>query len=200
MANGKPGTGSEGKVVKPTRKVKGRPRLSKGLIQVYTGNGKGKTTAALGLALRAAGHGLRSSIFCFMKTPDTYGEILGAGRVAPEISIRAVGRETFVDRAHPAREDLRMAEEGFAQAREAVMSGEYDLVVLDEFNLVLDFGLVHVEEVLTLFREKPKHVEIVLTGRSAPTLILNAADLVTEMQERKHYYPQGVYARRGIDY
>jgi len=180
--------------------MEGRARLSKGLIQVYTGKGKGKTTAALGLALRAAGHGLRSAIFCFLKTPDTYGEILGASRVGPEIDIRAVGRETFVDRAHPAREDVRMAQEGFAQAREAVLSGEYDLVVLDEFNLVLDFGLVHLEEVLALFREKPKHVEIVLTGRSAPALVLRAADLVTEMRERKHYYPQGVYARRGIDY
>lgn len=169
-------------------------------MQVYTGDGKGKTTAALGLALRAAGHGLRSIIFCFMKTHDTYGEILGAGRFPPEIAIRAVGRETFVDRDDPAPEDVRAAREGFAAAREAALSGEYDLVVLDEFNLILDFGLVPVDEALALFRDRPRHVEIVLTGRSAPPAVLEAADLVTDMVERKHYYPTGVYARRGIDY
>lgn len=183
-----------------TRKIEGRLRLSKGLVQVYTGDGKGKTTAALGLALRAAGHGLRSIIFCFMKTHDLYGEILGAGRFEPEITIRGVGRETFVDREDPAPEDVRMAREGFAQACQAVLSGEYDLVVLDEFNLILDFGLVSADEVLTLFKDKPKQVEIVLTGRSAPAAVTEAADLVTEMVERKHYYPRGVYARRGIDY
>ena len=183
-----------------TRNIEGRLRLSKGLVQVYTGDGKGKTTAALGLALRAAGHGLRSIIFCFMKTHDLYGEILGAGRFEPEITIRGVGRETFVDREDPAPEDVRMAREGFAQACQAVLSGEYDLVVLDEFNLILDFGLVSADEVLTLFKDKPKQVEIVLTGRSAPAAVTEAADLVTEMVERKHYYPRGVYARRGIDY
>jgi cob(I)alamin adenosyltransferase len=167
---------------------------------VYTGGGKGKTTAALGLALRAAGHGLRAIVFCFMKTHDTYGEILGAARFAPEINLRAVGRETFVDRENPAPEDVRMAREGFAQARQAALSGEYDLVVLDEFNIVLDYGLVPVDEVLALFKDKPKQVEIVLTGRSAPAAVVDAADLVTEMVERKHYYPKGVYARRGIDY
>ena len=182
------------------RKLTGRFRLSRGLVQVYTGNGKGKTTAALGLALRAAGHGLRTIVFCFMKTNDTYGEILGAGRFEPEITIRAVGRETFVDRENPAPEDVRAARAGFAQAREAVMSGEYDLVVLDEMNLVLDFGLVSVEEVLALFKDKPKQVEIVVTGRAAPAAVMDAADLVTEMVERTHYYPRGIYARRGIDY
>lgn len=185
---------------RPARQVAGRARLSKGLVQVYTGDGKGKTTAALGLALRAAGHGLRAIVFCFMKTHDLYGEILGAGRFEPEITIRAVGRETFVDRENPAPEDVRMACEGFAQARQAVMSGEYDLVVLDEFNLILDFGLVSVDEALALFRDRPKQVEIVLTGRSAPAAVLEAADLVTEMLDRKHYYPTGVYARRGVDY
>ena len=182
------------------RKVEGRARLSQGLVQVYTGDGKGKTTAALGLALRAAGHGLRTIVFCFMKTHETYGEILGAARFAPEITLRAVGRETFVDKENPAPEDVRMAREGFAQARQAALSGEYDLVVLDEFNIVLDYGLVPPDEVLALFRDKPKQVEIVLTGRSAPAAVLDAADLVTEMVERKHYYPRGIYARRGIDY
>ena len=183
-----------------TRTVEGRARLSRGLVQVYTGDGKGKTTAGLGLALRAAGHGLRSALFCFMKTDDTYGEIMGAARFAPWITVRAVGRETFVDRESPAWEDVRVAREGFAAAREATMGGEYDLVILDEINLVLDFGLVPVDEVLQLLRDKPHHVEIVLTGRSAPAAVLEAADLVTEMVERKHYYPKGIYARRGIDY
>ena len=185
---------------RPARQVAGRPRLSKGLVQVYTGDGKGKTTAGLGLALRAAGHGLRAIVFCFMKTNDTYGEILGASRFEPEITIRAVGRETFVDRENPAPEDVRAAREGFAGARQAVLSGEYDLVVLDEFNLILDIGLVPVDEVLVLFKDRPKQVEIVLTGRSAPAAVMEAADLVTEMVERKHYYRRGVYARRGIDF
>lgn len=182
------------------RVIEGRARLSRGLVQVYTGDGKGKTTAALGLALRAAGHGLRSIVFCFMKTNDTYGEILGAPLFEPWITMRPVGRETFVDRENPAAEDMRVAREGFAAACEAAMSGEYDLVILDEMNLILDFGLVKVDEVLALLKDKPKHVEIVLTGRSAPTVLLEAADLVTEMVERKHYYPKGVYARRGVDY
>jgi cob(I)alamin adenosyltransferase len=182
------------------RKVEGRARLSKGLVQVYTGDGKGKTTAALGLALRAAGHGLRAAIFCFMKTDGMYGEILGRARFEPEITIRAVGRETFVDRENPAPEDVRAAQEGIAQARQAVLGGEYDLVVLDEINVVLDFGLLPVDDVLALCADRPKHVEIVLTGRSAPAAVTAAADLVTEMAERKHYYPAGVYARRGIDY
>jgi cob(I)alamin adenosyltransferase len=198
--NGEQRTGNSEVAATAVRKVEGRPRLSRGLVQVYTGDGKGKTTAALGLALRAAGHGLQAIVFCFMKTHDTYGEILGGARFAPEITVRAVGRETFVDRENPAPEDVRMAREGFAQARQAALSGEYDLVVLDEFNIVLDYRLVPVDEVLALFREKPKQVEIVLTGRSAPAAVLEAADLVTEMVERKHYYPKGVYARRGIDY
>lgn len=183
-----------------TRKVEGRPRIGRGLVEVYTGDGKGKTTAALGLALRAAGHGLRAVVFCFMKTHDLYGEILGAARFEPEITIRAVGRETFVDRENPAPADVSAARDGFAQAREAVRGGAYDLVVLDEFNLVLDFGLVAVDDALALFQDKPKHVEIVLTGRSAPPAVMEAADLVTEMVERKHYYPRGIFARRGIDY
>ena len=182
------------------RKMTGRFRLSRGLVQVYTGNGKGKTTAALGLALRAAGHGLRTIVFCFMKTGDLYGEMRHAGRFDPEITILPVGRETFVDRANPAPADVAMARDAFARAREAVLTGDYDVVMLDEMNLILDFGLVGVEEVLALFREKPKHVEVVLTGRSAPPAILDAADLVTEMVEQKHYYPQGVVARRGIDF
>jgi cob(I)alamin adenosyltransferase len=124
----------------------------------------------------------------------------GATRFAPEITIRPVGRETFVDRDNPAPADVAAARDAFRQAREATMSGEFDLVVLDELNLILDFGLVPVDEVLALLREKPTHVEVVLTGRSAPAAVLEAADLVTEMVERKHYYPRGVFARRGVDF
>lgn len=173
--------------------------LEQGLVQVYTGNGKGKTTASLGLALRAAGHGLRVYVMQFMKGSTVYGELEAARRLAPELTIEQVGRDTFVSRTDPDPEDVRLAREAFVRAQQLVCSGDYDLVVLDELNCAVDFGLLHLDEVLELMRSKAPHTELVLTGRGARPEIIALADLATEMREIKHYYNTGQPARRGIE-
>lgn len=173
--------------------------LERGLVQVYTGSGKGKTTASLGLALRAVGHGMRVKVLQFMKGSTVYGELETARRLAPELNIEQVGRDTFVSRSNPAPEDRRYAEEGFEKARQAVLCGDFDLVVLDEINCAVDFGLIPLESLQDLIRQKPAHTELVLTGRGAHPEIIAMADLVTEMREVKHYYNSGQHARVGIE-
>ncbi len=168
-------------------------------MQVYTGDGKGKTTAALGLVLRAAGHGLRSHIIQFMKGNIAYGELAAVGRLGGLVTITQMGRPNFVDKAHPDPEDLRLAAAALRLAADAVHSGDFDIVVLDEVNVALDYELISVGEVLKLIAEKPPQVELVLTGRNAPEAILKAADLVTEMRCLRHYYDRGVPSRRGIE-
>ncbi len=177
-----------------------KKKLSKGYIQVYTGDGKGKTTAALGLAFRAAGRGLKSFVIHFMKGGLRYGEMVAAKRLEPEITVVQMGRETFVDRENPAPEDIELARKGLELAKEVIMGGLHDLVILDEINVALDYGLIKREEVLALIKEKPGHVELILTGRDAPKEIIDAADLVSEVVERKHYYRRGVMGREGIEY
>ncbi len=174
-------------------------KLCLGLVQVYTGNGKGKTTASLGLSVRAAGHGLRVYILQFMKGSTVYGELESARRLAPELTIEQVGRDTFVSRSHPDPVDVALAQAGFEKAREIVLSGDYDLVVLDEINCAVDFALVPLDDVKELIRLKPRHTELVLTGRSVHPEIVELADLVTEMREIKHYYNSGQHARTGIE-
>ncbi|HEC34503.1 MAG TPA: cob(I)yrinic acid a,c-diamide adenosyltransferase [Chloroflexi bacterium] len=171
--------------------------MKKGYVQVYTGDGKGKTTAALGLALRASGHGMRTYIGQFMKG-QPYGE-LDALRDHPLITIEQYGDVRCIRREEVTPEHVAQARRGLERAREAMLSGEYDIVVLDEVNVTIWFGLLAVEEVLALLDEKPKHVEVILTGRRAPQEIIERADLVTEMREVKHYYQQGVLARKGIE-
>jgi cob(I)alamin adenosyltransferase len=173
--------------------------LGRGYIQVYTGNGKGKTTAALGLAVRAAGHGLRTEILQFMKGWIDYGELEGVKMLAPYVEIHQAGRDTFVNRKNPDPEDVRLAREGWRKAKEIVLEGKADIVVLDEINCAMDFGLLPVEEVVEVLRNKPAGMEVVLTGRGAPAAILEIADLVTEMREIKHYYAKGVDARVGVE-
>jgi cob(I)alamin adenosyltransferase len=170
-----------------------------GLIQVYTGDGKGKTTAALGLALRAAGHGLHTYFGQFMKGQQ-YGELEAARLLAPYLTIAQYGRPTFVHVHEATPEDVRMAHEGLYSARAAMRSGRYAIVVLDEVCVALHFGLLTLDEVLAFVDEKPDGVELVLTGRRAPEALLARADLVTEMREVKHPYAQGIQARRGIEY
>lgn len=170
-----------------------------GLIQVYTGDGKGKTTAALGLALRAAGHGLRTYIGQFMKGQD-YGELEGARLLSPYLTIEQYGRPTFVHVRQATPEDVRLAQEGLDRARAAMLSGHYDIVVLDEICVALHFELLTLPEVLLFLEQKPEHVELVLTGRRAPPELVERADLVTEMREVKHPYNEGVPARKGIEY
>ncbi|GAM09950.1 cob(I)yrinic acid a,c-diamide adenosyltransferase [Geobacter sp. OR-1] len=174
-------------------------QLYKGQVQIYTGNGKGKTTAALGLAFRAYGRGLKVCMIQFMKGGGPYGEHFAAERLAPELTIIPFGRGGWVDRDNPDPEDRRLAEEALKCGAEALTSGDYDLVILDEVNGAIHFGLLQVEQVLELIHSRPDCVELVLTGRNADQRIIDVADLVTEMREIKHYYKAGIPARVGIE-
>jgi cob(I)alamin adenosyltransferase len=174
-------------------------RLVRGCIQVYTGDGKGKTTCALGLAFRAVGQGLRVFIVQFLKGRDT-GELKAAPRLAPEFTIRAFGRPGLVNLKNPAPDDLALARQALDLATGVIAAGDHDLVVLDEINVALAYDLVPLAEVLENLKKRPPHVEVVLTGRSAPQEILDAADLVTEMRPLKHYWQVDLPARRGIEW
>lgn len=170
--------------------------LEKGYIQVYTGNGKGKTTAALGLILRASCAGHRVFLGQFLKGRET--SELRAARLLPGLDIEQFGDAAFI-RGKPSEEDFARAEAGLERAGEALLSEAYDVVVLDELNTALSLGLLPVKKVLDLIALKPEKTELILTGRSAPQEITERADLVTEMKEIKHYYKAGVGAREGIE-
>ncbi len=174
-------------------------RLPQGLIQVYTGDGKGKTTCALGLALRAVGQGLKVFMVQFLKGRDT-GEARAALRLAPEMTLRSFGRPVLVNLQAPAPEDLDLARQALDLAREVIRAGDHDLVILDEINVALTYRLIPLEEVLGMLQTRPAWVEVVLTGRQAPPELEDLADLVTEMRPLKHYYAAGVPARRGIEW
>jgi cob(I)alamin adenosyltransferase len=176
-----------------------RKKEFKGQIQVYTGNGKGKTTAALGLALRAAGHRLRVLMIQFLKGGIAYGELKSAKKLSPCLTIVPMGRECFVDKKDPHPVDRRWAKKGWEAAKEAVKGGKYQIIILDEVNVAVDYGLVPLDELLDLMRNKPKNVELILTGRWAKPEVLRQADLVTEMKEVKHYYRKGIESRIGIE-
>ena len=170
-----------------------------GLIQIYTGNGKGKTTAALGLVLRACGQGAKVAIIQFMKGWEHYGE-LSAVNLLPNVTLVQTGRPDYVYRGKEEPQDFQEAERGLALASEAASSGEYDLLILDEINVALDYKLIPLGGVLDILRSKPKSLELVLTGRNAPRELIEEADLVTEMKEIKHPYQKGLQGRRGIEY
>jgi cob(I)alamin adenosyltransferase len=185
--------------------------LTKGLVQVYMGAGKGKTTAALGLAVRAAGHGLRTCFVQFMKTGWESGERAALAKLAPEIEVHVFGAAEWGDRTQaspdtpwwglpPSEEDRAQAREAFEFARRAATGGDWDIVVLDEVFAAVKYGLVSVEDILGLMRAKSPRVELVLTGREAPPEVVAAADLVTDMQAVKHTFEQGLEARKGIEY
>ncbi|WP_455392947.1 cob(I)yrinic acid a,c-diamide adenosyltransferase [[Eubacterium] cellulosolvens] len=170
-----------------------------GLVQVYTGTGKGKTTAALGLGLRALGKGFRVCMIQFMKGDIEYGE-LTAVRNLHGFEIEQYGRPDFVDRKQPAQVDIDLARQGFARAKEILEQNEYDIVILDEINVAVDWQLLPVEDVISLIKMKPEHVELILTGRYAHPKIIELADLVTNMEEVKHPYHKGILARDGIEH
>ncbi len=173
--------------------------LGKGYVQVYTGNGKGKTTAALGLAFRAMGHGLKTYIGQFMKG-QLYGELQAAKMLPGYITIEQYGKRSFTHIKNPSdAEDIRMAKEGLKKSRDAMLSRKYAIIVLDEINTAHYFHLVSIEDMMELISEKPEGVELVFTGRYAPEELINKANLVTEMTEVKHYFPEGVSAREGIE-
>ena len=168
-------------------------------MQVYTGNGKGKTTAAFGLALRAIGRGLKVYVIQFIKGGFDYGELYIADKL-PNLKLKAFGRGKFVTEKPAEKEDVKLAEEALALAEKVIKSGEYDIVILDEVNVALDLKLIKTEKVVELVKSKPRHVELVLTGRYAPKEIIEIADLVTEMKEIKHPFNKGQQARKGIEY
>jgi cob(I)alamin adenosyltransferase len=169
------------------------------MIQIYTGNGKGKTTAALGLALRACGQKKKVLMIQFMKGKVNYGELRSA-RKLPGFTIKQFGRPSFVDKKNPAKEDLAGARKAVEFARRSITSGRYNIIILDELNVALDFQLVALKEVLELVAAMPEKMELVITGRYAHPKIVKLADLVSEVKEVKHYYRQGVPARKGIEY
>jgi len=168
-----------------------------GYVHVYTGNGKGKTTAAFGLALRAAGAGLRVYIAQFVKGM-VYSELAAFARFDDLIAIEQYGRDCFI-RQEPTADDITAAQDGLEQVRDVIASCAWDLVILDEANIAVLFGLFGVEDLLDLIDRKSRSLELVITGRHADRRVIERADLVTEMREIKHYYAKGVQARTGIE-
>ncbi len=180
-----------------------------GLVQLYTGNGKGKTTCALGAGLRAAGHGLEVLMICFMKakvaersggTDVNYGEFRTTEMI-PNFTIIPVGRQSFVDKENPDPVDIELARKGLEMARDALREHRCDVLILDEINVAVEWNLISLEDQLDLIRTKPPDVEMIMTGRYARQEAMDAADLVTEMREVKHYYnTKKILARRGFEF
>jgi len=174
-------------------------KTEKGLVIVITGNGKGKTTSAFGQALRAVGQGYKVFILQFMKGRK-YGEFIAAEKYLPNLTIRMSGLDSFVMRGNAAAIDIELAQKGLDTAGKAIMSGKYDMVILDEINVALDFKLIKLKEVIELIKNKPTALNIILTGRYAPKEIIKIADTVSEVQEVKHHYNKGIKDRAGIEY
>ncbi len=172
-------------------------KLDKGYVHIYTGDGKGKTTAAIGLALRAAGAGMKVFIAQFLKGKPS-SEFIPLAKLSDSITFAQYGRDCLI-KDKPTEEDKASAQHGLAESRQAIMSGRYDLVIMDEANIAVWFNLISVDDLLDLIKKKPAHVELVITGRKADPRLIEAADLVTEMKEIKHYYTQGIPARYGIE-
>ena len=176
-----------------------KQKLDKGFIQIYTGNGKGKTTAAIGQAVRAAGFGLQTYFVMFMKE-FPYNEVKSLKKLKDLITIVQVGKDDFVyKKVPPSEEEKLKIKNALDTAKTKMLSSEYDLIVLDEIFVSIYFGLVSKEEVISFIDTKPENVELIMTGRYCPQEIIDKADLVTEMKEVKHYYEKGILARRGIE-
>jgi cob(I)alamin adenosyltransferase len=173
--------------------------IGKGYVQVYTGKGKGKTTAALGLAFRAMGCGARTYVGQFMKG-QKYSELDAALKVPEFITIEQFGKDTFVHVKYPPQpEDIELVQKGLTKVKQAIKSRKYNIVVLDEITTAFHFNLLSIEDMLDLIKNKPDGIELIFTGRYAPKELIEAADLVTEMTEIKHYYQKNVQARQGIE-
>lgn len=176
----------------------GSKHMVKSLIHVYTGSGKGKTTAALGLGLRATGAEYKVHMVQFMKG-RRYSEI-DALEHLPSFSVSQHGRDEFVSKENPEQIDIDLAQEGFQYAKRIMNDNTYDIIILDEINVAVDFKLIALNDVLTLMDKKPEKLELILTGRYADPEIVKKADLVTEMLEIKHPYQKGIQSRKGIDF
>lgn len=174
-------------------------KTSRGLVQIFTGNGKGKTSAALGTVIRAVGHGFRVYIVFFMKGDYPYGEF-STLRKLPNVTVNVFGLRCFTDPENPKPEEIEQAKLALAAARAAMLSGNYELVILDEVNVATGWKLIDVDEVVKLIKDKPANVELILTGRYADPRLIELADLVTEMVKIKHPYDNGIHARKGIEF
>jgi cob(I)alamin adenosyltransferase len=197
---------SKNKSVSGTIKKKKSPavkkpaiKTTKGLVIVITGSGKGKTTAAFGQALRAIGQNYNVFVLQFMKGRK-YGEFIAAEKYLPRLTIQMSGLDSFVMRDNPAAIDIELAQKGLDAARKAIKSGKYDMVILDEINVALDFNLIKLKEVIDLIKKKPPALDLILTGRYAPAKIIKIADTVSEVLEVKHHYNAGIKDRAGIEY
>lgn len=169
------------------------------MIQVYTGDGKGKTTAALGLALRAVGHGMKVVVLQFLKDDPEYGEFK-ARQSLSNFELYQVGRNDFVNFKQPEQIDLDLAAAGWQKAKELIAAGQHEIIILDEFTFVLKYNLLDVQEIYAFLSKYKEQREIVITGRYAPVELLDLADLVTEMHNVKHYFDKGLETRQGIDH
>ena len=175
-----------------------------GYIQVYTGNGKGKTTASLGLAMRALGRCWKVLIVMFTKGGDDYGELNSFRNLSPEITqnltIVQAGLDRIVYTDNKTDEDIEEIQKGWALAKNAIKNDEYNLIILDEANIAIDLGIIDLDEMIEVLQNKPQDMEIVVTGRNANQKIINIAHLVSEINPIKHYWDTGVVARKGIEY
>jgi len=173
--------------------------MKKSLLMINTGKGKGKTTAALGLAFRAIGHGFKVSVIQFIKGSRTYGEIETAGRLADLIDFNVMGRG-FTWKSDDLEEDAALARKAWETAKAKIQSGKYRLVVLDEMTYLFKYGMLDVDEAIEFLLHRPETVHVLITGRDAPEKLVDAADMVTEMNAVKHPYAAGISAQRGIEY
>jgi cob(I)alamin adenosyltransferase len=180
--------------------VRTMPKKYKGLISVFTGDGKGKTSAAFGMVLRAAGQGMRVLILQFMKKRKDIGETKALAKADLPIVIKQFGRRVFFKTRTCEPMDIHMAHQGLEAFREAMWSGAYDLIILDEINMAIDFDLLKIEAVMEVIEERPPQLHLILTGRNAKEAILGIADGVTDMKEIKHHYNKGIKAQRGVEY
>ncbi len=173
-----------------------------GLVIVYSGNGKGKTTAALGMALRAVGHNYKICMIQFIKGSWHYGEIDSSRRLEPEFELIAIGKGFvgILDDKHSKEEHKKIANEAIKICKEKIQSGKYNIIILDEVNYAINLGLIDIDVVLDLIKSKPPELNLVLTGNHVKTKIIEAADLVTEMKQVKHPFQLGIKAKKGIDF
>jgi cob(I)alamin adenosyltransferase len=176
--------------------------MDKGLVIVYTGNGKGKTTAALGMALRAVGYNHKICLIQFIKGSWPYGEMESAKRLEPELELIIAGKGFvgIIDDKSPREEHVKVAKEAIQISKEKINSGNYNIVILDEVNYAINLNLIDVNDVLELIKSKPENLNLVLTGNHAKNEIIESADLVTEMKEIKHPFKSGIKAKKGIDF
>ena len=196
----KPNNSDKKKTGNALNKTKSAPLPSaRGLVIVITGNGKGKTTSAFGQALRAVGQGYKVLIVQFMKGRK-YGEFIAAQKYLPHLTIHRSGLDSFVMRDNPAAVDIELAQQGFELAKKAITGGKYNMVILDEINVAVDFKLVDLKQVVEMIKNKPPALDLILTGRYAAKEIIKLADTVSEIKEIKHHYAAGIKDRAGIEY